>query len=151
MTAFLPEDGSPRAAVPVELEWFGVSTFRLRAGDTVLFLDAYLDRVPDAAPVGLASREVTAADAILVGHSHFDHLHGAQFIAAATGAVIVGSYGNGRATIDSAGGTLALAAALALRDAGEKLLSFQLLIYGVYSAEVESPSWQLFGRGALRG
>jgi L-ascorbate metabolism protein UlaG (beta-lactamase superfamily) len=96
MTAFLPEEGSSRAAVPVELEWFGVSTFRLRAGDTVLFLDAYLDRVPAAAPVGLASREVTAADAVLVGHSHFDHLHGAQFIAAATGAVIVGSYETAR-------------------------------------------------------
>jgi acetyl esterase len=49
---------------------------------------------------------------------------------------------------DSAGANLALAAALALRDAGEKLLSFQLLIYGVYSAEVESPSWQQFGQGA---
>ena len=49
---------------------------------------------------------------------------------------------------DSAGANLALAAALVLRDAGEKLLSFQLLIYGVYSAEVESPSWQQFGRGA---
>jgi len=49
---------------------------------------------------------------------------------------------------DSAGANLALAAALALRDAGERLLSFQLLIYGVYSAEVESPSWQRFGQGA---
>jgi acetyl esterase len=49
---------------------------------------------------------------------------------------------------DSAGANLALAAALALRDAGERPLSFQLLIYGVYSAEVESPSWQRFGRGA---
>ena len=49
---------------------------------------------------------------------------------------------------DSAGGNLALAAALALRDASEKLLSFQLLIYGVYSADVESASWQRFGRGA---
>lgn len=49
---------------------------------------------------------------------------------------------------DSAGANLALAAALALREAGEKLLSFQLLIYGVYSVEVESPSWQRFGRGA---
>jgi hypothetical protein len=27
-------------AAPVELAWFGVSTFRLRAGDTVIFLDA---------------------------------------------------------------------------------------------------------------
>jgi acetyl esterase len=49
---------------------------------------------------------------------------------------------------DSAGANLALAAALALRDAGETALSFQLLIYGVYSADVESPSWQRFGRGA---
>jgi acetyl esterase len=49
---------------------------------------------------------------------------------------------------DSAGANLALAAALALRDAGEELLSFQLLIYGVYSAEIESPSWQRFGQGA---
>jgi len=48
---------------------------------------------------------------------------------------------------DSAGANLALATALALRDAGQNLLSFQLLIYGVYSAEVESPSWQQFGRG----
>jgi L-ascorbate metabolism protein UlaG (beta-lactamase superfamily) len=92
MTAFLPEERASRDEVPVELEWFGVSTFRLRAGETVIFLDAYLDRVAAAAPVGLASREVTAADAILVGHSHFDHLHGAQFIAAGTGARIVGSH-----------------------------------------------------------
>jgi acetyl esterase len=49
---------------------------------------------------------------------------------------------------DSAGANLALAAALALRDAGKKLLSFQLLIYGVYSADVESPSWRRFGQGA---
>ena len=92
MTAFLPEEGPPWEALPVELEWFGVSTFRLRVGDTVIFLDAYLDRVAAAAPVGLASGEVTGADAVLVGHSHFDHLHGAQFIAAGTGARIVGSH-----------------------------------------------------------
>jgi acetyl esterase len=49
---------------------------------------------------------------------------------------------------DSAGANLALAAALALRDGGENLLSFQLLIYGVYSTDVESSSWQRFGRGA---
>jgi L-ascorbate metabolism protein UlaG (beta-lactamase superfamily) len=92
MTAFLPDARVPRTDLPVELAWFGVSTFRLRAGDTVVFLDAYLDRVPAAAPVGLASAEVPEADAVLVGHSHFDHLHGAQFIAAATGATIVGSH-----------------------------------------------------------
>jgi acetyl esterase len=49
---------------------------------------------------------------------------------------------------DSAGANLALATALALRDAGDKALSFQLLVYGVYLADCESPSWQRFGQGA---
>ena len=49
---------------------------------------------------------------------------------------------------DSAGANLALAAALALRDAGERALSFVLLIYGCFSIDTESPSWQRFGRGA---
>ncbi|MBV9861494.1 MAG: alpha/beta hydrolase [Alphaproteobacteria bacterium] len=49
---------------------------------------------------------------------------------------------------DSAGANLALAAALALRDAGEPALSFLLLIYGVYSTDSDSPSWQRFGQGA---
>jgi acetyl esterase len=49
---------------------------------------------------------------------------------------------------DSAGGNLALAAALAMRDAGEKAVKFQLLLYGVYSTDSDSPSWQRFGRGA---
>jgi acetyl esterase len=49
---------------------------------------------------------------------------------------------------DSAGANLALAAALALRDAGERTLRFLLLIYGVYSTDSESASWQRFGQGA---
>ena len=49
---------------------------------------------------------------------------------------------------DSAGANLALAAALAMRDAGESALKFQLLVYGVYSTDSDSPSWQRFGQGA---
>jgi acetyl esterase/lipase len=49
---------------------------------------------------------------------------------------------------DSAGANLALAAALALRDAGERALRFMLLIYGCFSTDTESQSWQRFGRGA---
>ena len=49
---------------------------------------------------------------------------------------------------DSAGANLALAAAAALRNAGESALSFMLLIYGCYSTDTESASWQRFGRGA---
>jgi acetyl esterase/lipase len=49
---------------------------------------------------------------------------------------------------DSAGANLALAAALAMRDAGETALRFQLLIYGCFSTDCDSPSWQRFGQGA---
>jgi L-ascorbate metabolism protein UlaG (beta-lactamase superfamily) len=50
-----------------------------------------MDRVPAAPPVGLSTAEVTRADFVLVGHSHFDHLAGAEVIAANTGARIIGS------------------------------------------------------------
>src|SRR5256885_12912829 len=49
---------------------------------------------------------------------------------------------------DSAGANLALAAALAMRDSGERALRFQLLIYGCFSTDCDSPSWQRFGQGA---
>lgn len=55
---------------------------------------------------------------------------------------------------DSAGGNLALAAALAMRDAGRSAgagvfppLKFMLLIYGVYSADNTTPAWATLGTG----
>jgi L-ascorbate metabolism protein UlaG (beta-lactamase superfamily) len=74
------------------LDWLGTATFRLQVGDTTLFLDAYMDRIQTAPPVGLSAREVTKADFVLVGHSHFDHIAGAEVIAANTGAKIIGSH-----------------------------------------------------------
>jgi L-ascorbate metabolism protein UlaG (beta-lactamase superfamily) len=76
----------------IALEWLGTATFRLTFGDLVVFLDAYMDRVPAAPPVGLRTAEVTRADFVLVGHSHFDHLAGAEVIAANTGSKIIGSH-----------------------------------------------------------
>lgn len=73
------------------LDWLGCATFRLTIDGLVVFLDAYLDRVPTAPPIGLSSAEVSRADFILVGHSHFDHLAGAEVIARNTGARIIGS------------------------------------------------------------
>ena len=75
------------------LDWYGCATFRLRTAEGLtVWLDAYLDRVPDAEQSGVTVDDVTAADWILVGHSHFDHLWGAERIAARTGATVVGSY-----------------------------------------------------------
>jgi L-ascorbate metabolism protein UlaG (beta-lactamase superfamily) len=79
------------------LDWYGCATFRLRTGGLTIFLDAYIDRSDNAAgPVGPAGRptadDVDEADWIVVGHSHFDHLYGAERIARNTGAKIIGSY-----------------------------------------------------------
>ena len=76
----------------VTLDWLGVATFRLTVDAQVIFLDAYMDRVPAAPSVGLRASEVAKADHVLIGHSHFDHLWGAERIAHNTGATIIGSH-----------------------------------------------------------
>lgn len=76
----------------VTLDWLGCATFRLSIDGLVVFLDAYIDRVPSAAQTGMTTEDVHQADWIVVGHSHFDHLYGAERIAKATGATIIGSY-----------------------------------------------------------
>ncbi len=77
--------------MPVTLDWLGCATFRLTIDDLVVFLDAYIDRVPLAPPVGLSAAEVDRADYVLVGHAHFDHIAGAETIALNTGARLIGS------------------------------------------------------------
>jgi L-ascorbate metabolism protein UlaG (beta-lactamase superfamily) len=74
------------------LDWLGCATFRLTLDNLVIFLDAYIDRVPSAAPTGVTVDVIKRADWIVVGHSHFDHVYGAERIAKATGATIIGSY-----------------------------------------------------------
>jgi len=74
------------------LDWYGCATFRLRTAGVTVFLDAYIDRAPHAAGPGLTADDVDQCDWILVGHSHFDHLWGADRIMARTGARLVGSY-----------------------------------------------------------
>lgn len=74
------------------LDWYGCATFRLRTAGLTVFLDAYIDRAANAAGPGLRADDVDECDWIVVGHSHFDHLYGAERIAMNTGATIIGSY-----------------------------------------------------------
>jgi L-ascorbate metabolism protein UlaG (beta-lactamase superfamily) len=84
------------------LDWYGCATFRLTIGTLVVFLDAYIDRVPGAPGTGLRADDVDQADWIVIGHSHFDHLWGAERIARRTGATVIGSYETTR-ILESAG------------------------------------------------
>src|SRR6266849_5717332 len=70
----LARKGGGPSVMPATLDWLGVSTFRLTINDLVIFLDAYIDRVAGAPPVGIATADIDRADYILIGYSHFDHL-----------------------------------------------------------------------------
>jgi L-ascorbate metabolism protein UlaG (beta-lactamase superfamily) len=74
------------------LDWYGCATFRLRTAGLTIFLDAYIDRIAGAAGTGLTADAVDVCDWIVVGHSHFDHLWGAERIMKNTRARLVGSY-----------------------------------------------------------
>ncbi len=74
------------------LDWYGCATYRLRTADLTIFLDAYIDRAANAAGPGVTADDVDHADWIVVGHSHFDHLYGAERILANTQATLIGSY-----------------------------------------------------------
>jgi len=88
----LPRPCSQYLAGVATLDWYGCATFRLRVAGLTVFLDAYIDRAPGAPGTGLTADDVDECDWIVVGHSHFDHLYGAERIVANTGATMIGSY-----------------------------------------------------------
>jgi len=76
----------------LSVEWFGCATFRVRVGSSTLFFDTYLDKAPGVPSAGLSTADVDAADFVFISHAHFDHVLGADTIAKATGATVVGNY-----------------------------------------------------------
>lgn len=93
-----PDLAAPGAG-RVAVRWLGTAGYELECDGVTLLIDPYLTRAgygrvflgslrPDTAVI---DREITAADAILVSHSHFDHVLDVPHIAARTGAVVYGS------------------------------------------------------------
>lgn len=78
--------------MPATLDWYGCATFRLKVAGLTIFLDAYIDRIETADGTGLTADAITECDWIVVGHSHFDHLWGAERIIANTNAKLIASY-----------------------------------------------------------
>lgn len=96
--ARLAREEAPAAPISVTLTYLGVAGWRLEHGEHVLLVDPYFSRV-DAEKGGplvpkgelIAKYLPARADAVLVGHSHYDHLLDAPEIAKRTGAVLVGT------------------------------------------------------------
>ena len=84
----------------LELQWLGTAGFRLAYEGTTVLIDPYLTRPslrssvrrrPLRASPAAVERYVQDADAVLVGHTHFDHAMDVPAIAVAHGCPVYGS------------------------------------------------------------
>ncbi|MDN4173271.1 MBL fold metallo-hydrolase [Nocardioides sp. SOB77] len=77
----------------VLLSWFGVTSFAMAIGGRVVLLDAWVPRGTYARRVPVTTGDLVALrpSHVLLGHGHFDHAADAAPVAAATGAVVVGT------------------------------------------------------------
>jgi L-ascorbate metabolism protein UlaG (beta-lactamase superfamily) len=93
--------GAPLSlAKGLELTWIGTAGFRLAYQGTVIWIDPYVTRLslpdllrrrvvpPSQEAIG---RWIDRADAVLVGHTHFDHALDVPAIARRTGSNVYGS------------------------------------------------------------
>src|SRR5712692_8693266 len=72
------------------VRWLGTTNYELSFRNQVILLDTYYDRGPRNRPIGLMPEQVTRADAIFLGHGHFDHMSDASFIASKLGIHAIG-------------------------------------------------------------
>ena len=84
----------------LELQWLGTAGFRLTYEGTTILIDPYLSRsglrrtlssAPLRSDPAVLDRHIAAADAVLVGHTHFDHAVDVPAIAGTHGAQVYGS------------------------------------------------------------
>jgi L-ascorbate metabolism protein UlaG (beta-lactamase superfamily) len=83
----------------VKLTWLGTASFVVRTKTTTVLVDPYLTRVPllglpfshEPDERAIFSALPARVDAIVCGHSHYDHVADAPRIAKRTGALLVGS------------------------------------------------------------
>jgi L-ascorbate metabolism protein UlaG (beta-lactamase superfamily) len=86
--------------VGLELQWLGTAGFRLTSGDTTIVIDPYISRAslsqvarrgPLITDAGAVDRHLGAVDAVLVGHTHFDHAVDVAYLARRDGCSVYGS------------------------------------------------------------
>jgi L-ascorbate metabolism protein UlaG (beta-lactamase superfamily) len=71
------------------IRWYGTSNYELNFRDRVVLLDTFYDRGPRMRGLGFRPDEVVRADAVLIGHPHYDHMSDAAQVALQTGAPVV--------------------------------------------------------------
>ena len=104
---------APRGSSPVTLKYLGTAGWEITDGKTVVLIDPYLSRlrhvIPNADTLATDTRpmftnddiartdtavvdaHVQRADFVLITHTHFDHAMDLPYIAAKTGATVIGT------------------------------------------------------------
>jgi beta-lactamase family protein len=80
----------PRDNEKLVVRWLGTTNYEISYRGQVLLFDTYYDRGPRNRPIGLLPGQVTRADAIFLGHGHFDHMSDASSIALRLGIRAIG-------------------------------------------------------------
>ena len=81
----------PKDQDTVVVRWLGWTNYELAYRGNVYLLDAYYDRGPHSHPIGVMPKDFKKANAIFIGHAHFDHISDAAAVAKQTGAIVVGA------------------------------------------------------------
>src|SRR5262245_42597829 len=82
---------APKSQDTVVVRWLGWTNYEVAYRGNVFLLDAYYDRGPRMHPVGVAPADIKKANAIFIGHAHFDHMSDAAVVAKQTGAPVIGA------------------------------------------------------------
>jgi L-ascorbate metabolism protein UlaG (beta-lactamase superfamily) len=82
---------APKSADTVVVRWLGWTNYEVVYRGNVFLLDAYYDRGPRMHPIGVAPADMKKANAIFIGHAHFDHISDAAAVAKQTGAPVIGA------------------------------------------------------------
>jgi L-ascorbate metabolism protein UlaG (beta-lactamase superfamily) len=82
---------APKDPETVVVRWLAWTNYEVAYRGNVFLLDAYYDRGPRMHPLGLAPTDITKANAIFIGHAHFDHMSDAAVVAKQTGAPVIGA------------------------------------------------------------
>ena len=81
---------APKNPHTLAVRWGGFSNYELVYNGKVILLDAYYDRGNFYPPLGVKAADFKRADAILIGHGHWDHMSDAAQLGAQTGAPVAG-------------------------------------------------------------
>lgn len=103
-TSYVAQSPAQKNNPSLAITWLGTSTLLISDGDTTLLTDGYFSRVskldvatrslsPNVARIdeNLRAANIEKVDAVMVVHSHFDHVMDAPWVAMKTGAQLLGS------------------------------------------------------------